>query len=110
MAKLDIYGTGLQLIADGARLTARWPAGHSALCDQLRRASSSIVLNFSEGRGRRTSKDRERFFAIARGSACETHACLDVAHALGLIDDADRRRLVSSCIAIERGLRRWGAG
>ncbi len=46
--------------------------------DQLKRASSSIVLNIAEGNGRRSDGERKRFFAIARGSAEECRAILDL--------------------------------
>ena len=46
--------------------------------DQLDRASTSVVLNTAEGNGKRSHPDRCRFFDIARGSALECAACLDV--------------------------------
>ena len=46
--------------------------------DQLDRASTSIVLNLAEGNGKCTSPDRCRFFDIARGSALECAAALNV--------------------------------
>ena len=45
---------------------------------QLDRASVSIVLNIAEGAGRRTPADKARFFAIARGSATECAAVLEL--------------------------------
>ena len=50
----------------------------TAAKDQLDRASTSIPLNIAEGNGKFSSKDRARFFEIARGSALECAACLDV--------------------------------
>ena len=44
----------------------------------------SIVLNIAEGAGRRGAADRARFFAIARGSATECAAILDIVRASGL--------------------------
>ena len=46
------------------------------LRNQLERASSSIALNLTEGRGRMTIKDQLRFFHIAMGSTRECQAIL----------------------------------
>jgi four helix bundle protein len=47
-----------------------------AVKDQCDRASLSIVLNLAEGVGRRTTKDRRRFYSIALGSLEETRCIL----------------------------------
>lgn len=49
------------------------------LRDQLARAAESVLLNTAEGAGRRTGKDKARFFDMARGSAEECAAILDAA-------------------------------
>ena len=41
-------------------------------------ASTSIPLNIAEGNGKFSARDRARFFEMARGSALECAACLDV--------------------------------
>jgi four helix bundle protein len=46
--------------------------------DQLDRASTSVVLNIAEGNGKRSRVDRCRYLDIARGSALECAACLDI--------------------------------
>ena len=87
---LRIYDTSLSVIT---RLRPFIEAIHghdSDLARQLRRASSSIVLNIAEGsyaRGRR----REAHYHIALGSAKESKACLDVAVALGYVEAVDAR-------------------
>lgn len=48
------------------------------VCDQLDRASTSIPLNIAEGNGKFTPRDKCRFLDIARGSALECAACVDV--------------------------------
>jgi len=62
------------------------------LARQLRRAASSIALNTSEGSGCSGGTRRERY-RNALGSARETGACLDVALALGYLDEVDARLL-----------------
>jgi four helix bundle protein len=56
---------------------------------QLDRASTSIPLNIAEGNGRFTPVDRCRFFDIARGSALECAATLDVLAAKKMLAKAD---------------------
>jgi len=58
------------------------------LARQLRRASSSVALNLSEGSGSSGGTRRERY-RNALGSARETGACIDVALALGYVESVD---------------------
>lgn len=62
--------------------------GKFAVKNQLDRASTSIVLNIAEGNGKRSHPDRCRFLDIARGSAVECAACLDVLQTRARVDDA----------------------
>ena len=56
----------------------RWlPIKRAELSDQLDRASLSIALNIAEGAGR-SGRDQARHYAIARGSAFECLAVLDL--------------------------------
>jgi len=50
----------------------------TAAKDQLDRASTSVPLNIAEGNGKFSQRDRARFLEMARGSALESAACLDV--------------------------------
>ncbi len=50
----------------------------AAAKDQLDRAATSIPLNLAEGNGKFSKRDRARYFDIARGSALEAAASLDV--------------------------------
>jgi four helix bundle protein len=49
-----------------------------AVREQLDRARTSIPLNIAEGSAKFTAPDRCRFFDIARGSAMECAACIDL--------------------------------
>jgi len=86
--KLDVYQCALQFLALSSKLTESLPKGNAALRDQLRRASLSIVLNIAEGAGKPTTADRQRFAAIARGSAMECGAVLDVCRILNVADES----------------------
>src|SRR5688572_17198817 len=73
--KLAVYHVA---IAFQAAAMALLPKGHAVLRDELERASLSIVLNIAEGAGRRSRRDKGRFYTIARGSAMESAALIDV--------------------------------
>lgn len=73
--KLDAYRVAVQAQVAVAELI---PNEHRVLRDQVERASVSVVLNISEGAGRRSRKDKRRHYAIARGSAMEVAAALDL--------------------------------
>lgn len=47
-----------------------------SICDQLKRASSSIMLNIAEGFERGSTKDFANFLSIAKGSAGEVRSIL----------------------------------
>ena len=75
--KLDVYQEAIAFCGwVGEFLTAM--SSKAAAKDQLDRASTSIPLNIAERNGNFSSKDRARFFEMARGSALECAACLDV--------------------------------
>lgn len=73
--KLDVFRVAVEFQALAAGLL---PKGQAILRDQLERASVSIVLNIAEGAGRRSRGDKRRFYAIARGSATECAAVVDL--------------------------------
>jgi four helix bundle protein len=80
--KLEVYQESLTFIAWLEPILQKLPKS-IAVCDQLDRASTSIVLNLAEGNGKYTAADRCRFFDNSRGSALECAAALDVLVAKG---------------------------
>ena len=85
---LDVYRCAIDFLALSDRLLSALPRGQASLSDQLRRAAMSIPLNIAEAQGRAGNPDKARVYAIARGSAMECVAILDVCLALRLIDEA----------------------
>ncbi|WP_202974458.1 four helix bundle protein [Chryseobacterium elymi] len=60
-----------------------------ALTSQLRRSAQSIAANIAEGFGRRTAKDKSRFYDISRGSAFETKSHLIYGNRVKYFSDND---------------------
>ncbi|MBI1312093.1 four helix bundle protein [bacterium] len=87
--KLSVYQASIEFVAFADELLSDVPKS-VAICNQLDRAACSVPLNIAEGNGKFTPKDRCRFFDIARGSALECAACLDVLAAKGLIGDGQQ--------------------
>jgi four helix bundle protein len=85
--KLDVYQRSIEFLAFARRLLQRLPRGHADLVDQLRRAAQSTPQNIAEGAGKTTRADKAKHYTIARGSAMECAAHLDVMRIEELIDD-----------------------
>ena len=75
--KLNVYQVALEFNGWVGELLASIEA-KAAAKDQLDRAATSIPLNIAEGNGKFSNRDRARYFDIARGSALEAAASLDV--------------------------------
>ena len=82
--KLNVYQASIEFLVWLEKILERIPKG-LAVYDQLDRASTGIPLNIAEGNGKFTQRDRCRFFDIARGSALECAAALDVLSAKAIL-------------------------
>src|SRR5438874_11416956 len=74
---LDVYREAITFSGWVGELLGEISA-KAAAKDQLDRASTSLPLNIAEGNGKFSTVDRARFLEIARGSALERAARLDV--------------------------------
>ena len=83
--KLDVYRESIIFCGRVGKLLNDI-TGKAAAKDQLERASTSLPLNIAEGNGKFSDADRSRFLEIARSSALECAACLDVLVVRKLID------------------------
>lgn len=104
--KLRAYQEALRFAAWVEPIIEKLPA-KLAVRDQLDRASTSAVLNLAEGNGKRSHPDRCRYFDIARGSALESAACLDVLVArrkLALDEIAEGKLILSGAVSLIAGL------
>lgn len=81
---LDVYTSAKQLTFKCYLLSDQLPEKEKFnLVTQLRRASTSVQLNISEGCSRKSLAERKRFFEIARGSLVEIDSIFDIAFDLG---------------------------
>ena len=103
--RLDVYRAALEFHTFTNGL--RFGRGERELRDQLRRASISITLNIAEAVGRRGLPDRARFIAIARGSASECAAILDILRVCGLAPHSETKRGRAVLVRIISMLTRW---
>jgi len=87
--KLDVYRAARELVTLVSGFLKRNLTRD--LRDQLDRSSTSILFNIAEGAGKTSRSDKQRFYEIARGSATETAAQIDVLHIRGLITDEQYR-------------------
>lgn len=110
--KLEVYQISLRFVASATEILERIPKT-LAVHNQLDRASTSIPLNIAEGTAKFTAADRCRFFDIARGSAVECAACLDVLvtkKLLTALEIEEGKALLISIVAMLVGLIRSQEG
>jgi four helix bundle protein len=77
--RLEVYQRSIEFFAHALEIIDELPTkGHAEIADQLRRAAESQPLNIAEGAGRTSRPDIAKHYTIARGSAMECAAILDV--------------------------------
>ena len=89
---LDVYRCALEFLRLALRVASSLPRGESELRQQLKTAAMSVPLNIAEGTGKPSPADRAHAHAIARGSAMECGALVDVCAIAGYITPADARQ------------------
>ncbi|HET6404284.1 MAG TPA: four helix bundle protein [Candidatus Thermoplasmatota archaeon] len=81
--KLDVYHRAVRAAALVEKVALAVPEARADLRDQMRRASTSVVLNIAEGANGFAPRDKARYYRIAQGSAGECLAALDLARQVG---------------------------
>lgn len=97
--KLEVYASSRQFVSEFYKLTKFLPDTEKfGKITQIRRAALSLHLNIAEGSSRKSEVERKRYYEIARGSAIEIDAALDVADDLGYLKTIDIKKLGQSMI------------
>jgi four helix bundle protein len=76
--KLDVYHVAVEFVIVADEIVKHLPRGRGYLSDQLQRAALSIPLNIAEGAGEYSVDEKIRFYRMAKRSATECSAILNV--------------------------------
>jgi four helix bundle protein len=76
--KLEVYSKIRELNKELLPWIFKHEEKNTYLCDQLKRASLSAMLNLSEGTGRMGVQDKKQFYIRARASVFESVSVLQV--------------------------------
>ncbi len=101
--RLIVYRKGIQFVAVATEIIPGIASAHVHLRDQLARAATSISLNIAEGSGEYSRSEKGRFYRMARRSATECAAILEVLMAIGYpaVDRLEAgRALLNEIVAI----------
>jgi four helix bundle protein len=109
---LDVYRKAIDFVLMANDVVEQVPRGRGYLADQLQRAATSIPLNIAEGDGEFVAREKARLYRMARRSATESAAVLDVCRRLALLDEerylAGRDLLLEVVAMLVRLIRKLG--
>ena len=101
--KYNIWTLSHSFTLEVYNLTKNFPKEEMyGLTSQIRRASSSIPTNISEGCGRDSDAEFNRFLTIALGSASESEYLLILSKELNYIDTSSFEKLISDINIIKQ--------
>ena len=108
--RLVAYQKGKEVVKRVYRLLKKFPAEERyAMCDQLRRASISVVSNLAEGVSRFSVREKKHFIEMSYGSLMEISSQMDIAEELGYITTDERlsvEKLIVEEVRILSGLKK----
>jgi four helix bundle protein len=84
--KLDAYRAAMEYVVIVEQIVENFPQGRAYLAQQLQRAGTSIPLNIAEGAGEFSKSEKAGFYRMAKPSATECAAILDVCGCLELVE------------------------
>jgi four helix bundle protein len=85
--KLEVYQKALKFTGEVYRFSNLLPNDERfGIVSQLRRATTSIVLNIAEGAGAGSDMEFKRFLRMSLRSTYEVNSIFDIIKELGLVD------------------------
>ena len=101
--RLDVYQRALEVLDLCDAIAEQMPPGRAHFKDQLDRAATSIVLNIAEGAGEFSRDEKRRFYRMARRSATEAAAVLQIVQRRRQADEerlGEARELLARVVAM----------
>lgn len=87
---LIVWQKAMELVTEVYKLVKKLPKEELfALSDQIRRSAISIPSNIAEGQGRNSTKEFNRFLAIAKGSKAELETQLLLCVKIKYLEDSE---------------------
>lgn len=72
------------------------------LTSQMKRAAASVSANIAEGFGRRTTKNKLQFYAVAYGSLLETKNFIYLSKRLGFIEETSETAILDQIVSCQK--------
>ena len=85
--KFDVYKVSLDFLTLSEEIISQLIKHKGNISDQLHRAATSIILNIAEGAGEFAKVEKKRFYRMAKRSACECAAIMDICKNLDSISE-----------------------
>jgi len=105
--KLVVWKDACELSKRVYIITDTFPSKEKyGLISQLRRSSVSISSNIAEGSGRRSARDKARFYEYAYSSLMEVYSQMNLSNQLGYIHDNSLSHFRVSCQKLATKLNR----
>jgi four helix bundle protein len=103
--KLKVWQKAHEIVLNIYIATKKYPKEEMyGITSQIRRSSSSITANISEGCGRKTKTEFSRFLVIALGSVNETENFLLLSKDLDYLTPGDFHNLSNQVIEVRKML------
>lgn len=98
---LNTWREGHKLVLMVYKATEKFPDKEVfGLTNQMRRNVVSFTSNIAEGFSRRTNKDKNQFYTIAKGSLTELQNQLLIAKDVGYLSEDEFRRIANQTVVV----------
>lgn len=100
---LIVWQKAYELSVRTYKTTEKFPKSELfGLTSQMRRAAVSVCSNIAEGFGRNNHKEKDQFYAVAKGSLTELECQYEIAGGIGYIETKELTHLLGQIVEVQR--------